>query len=116
MQVSIRPTEECQPSRILFITICTGGDASIPRCAITVYALFFVGFLSFVGIGVGLAVGQSNSQKDVVLLHAPAKMIAALPVGLLPCSRKMMDSESISPNVRSAYATMGFLVLDAGDR
>ncbi len=62
------------------------------------------------------SVPQSNSQKDVVVLNAPAKISAALPVGLLLSSRKRMDSESISPNVRSAYATMGFLVSDAGER
>mgnify|MGYP000518565344 CR=1 FL=1 len=62
------------------------------------------------------SVPQSNSQNDVVVLNAPAKMSAALPVGLLLSSRKRMDSESISPNVRSEYATMGFLVSDAGER
>ncbi len=59
---------------------------------------------------------QSNSQNEVVVLNAPAKMIAGLPVGLSLSSRKRMDSESISPNVLSAYATMGFLVSDAGER
>ena len=45
---------------------------------------------------------QSNSQKDVVVLNAPAKIIAGLPVGLSFSSRNRIDSESISPKVRSA--------------
>ncbi len=62
------------------------------------------------------SVPHSNSQKEVVLLHAPANIIAALPEGLSSSSRKIIDSESISPSVRSAYATIGFLVSDAGER
>ena len=45
---------------------------------------------------------QSNSQKDVVVLNAPANIIAGLPVGLSFSSRNRIDSESISPKVRSA--------------
>jgi hypothetical protein len=59
---------------------------------------------------------QSNSQKDVVLLNAPTKIMAALPVGLSLSLRKMMASGSISPNVLSSYARTGFLVSEAGER
>ena len=59
---------------------------------------------------------QSNSQKDVVLLNAPTKIMAALPVGLSLSPRKMNASQLISPNVLSSYASTGFLVSDAGKR
>ena len=59
---------------------------------------------------------QSNSQKDVVPLNAPTKIMAALPVGLSLSLRKMIVSGSISPSVLSSYASTGFLVSDAGER
>ena len=42
---------------------------------------------------------QSNSQKDVVVEKAPANKIPGFPEGLCSASKKMQDSESISPSV-----------------
>jgi len=68
-------------------------------------------------IGTGRSAGsQSNSQYEVVVLKAPAKRIAGFPLGDSSSSKNKMDSESISPSVRSSYATTALFVSDAGER
>ena len=50
---------------------------------------------------------HSNSQNEVVVLKAPAKRIAGLPEGLSSLLKKIIDSASISPRLRSSYAAIG---------